>query len=221
MDAPRLKEALRNAIPPDYRDELCALGLQINVTWQQYIRGELVLFAIMATVITIALTVLGVPGAIFLGLLSGALELLPLVGPWLAGATGVSVAYFNGTNPFGVSQLAYAGFVALIYFVLRQLEDYLVIPHVLGRAVRLHPLVVLFAVASGGVIGGLFGLIVAVPVAASVKAIGIYVYTKLLDQPVEFAPIPTLGGGVVEIPVRGRMTHSDEDTLQEGTGTSS
>jgi predicted PurR-regulated permease PerM len=218
MDAPRLKGAVQQVIPPEYRDELTALGHQINITWQQYIRGELVLFVIMASATTVGLTVLGVPGALFLGLLSGALELLPLVGPLTAGALAVSVAYFNGTNPFGWSQLAYAGAVALMYFVFRQIEDYLVTPHVLGRAIRMHPLVVLFAVASGGVFAGLFGLIVAVPVAASVKAITIYLYAKLLDKPVEFAPIRTLGGGVIEIPLRGRTHHSNEDPVQQGTG---
>jgi predicted PurR-regulated permease PerM len=219
MDAPRLKSVVREALPPAYRDELTALGHQINITWQQYVRGELVLFVIMSAATTIGLTALRVPGALFLGLLSGALELLPLVGPLTAGAMAVSVAYFTGSNPFGWGQLAYAGSVALLYFILRQTEDYLVTPHVLGRAVRLHPLVVLFAVASGGVIAGLLGLIVAVPVAASIKAIAIYLNAKLLDRPVEFAPVRTLGGGVIEIPLRGRPHHSTEDTIQQGAGT--
>lgn len=215
VDGPRLRRAAARALPPAYRDELCALGQQIHVTWQQYIRGELLLFAIMATATSIGLTILGVPGAIFLGLASGALELLPLVGPITAGAIAVSVAYFNGTNPFGWSQEAYAGIVALMYFVFRQTEDYLVVPHVLGRAVRLHPLVVLFAVAAGGVLDGLFGLIIAVPVAASVKEISVYLYAKLLDKPVEFQPIRTLGGGVIEIPIKGRMSHNPESNTSE------
>jgi len=106
------------------RKRLLALGRQINITWQQYIRGEVLLFAIMAVVSTVGLTILGVPGAPVLGLATGLLELLPLVGPWTAGALAVSVAYFNGTNPFGWGQLAYAGVVALMYFVLRQAEDF-------------------------------------------------------------------------------------------------
>lgn len=219
MDAPRIKRTLCNVIPPSYRGELTALGQQINVTWQQYIRGELVLFVIMATVTTLGLTLLQVPGALFLGLASGALELLPLVGPYTAGALAVSVAYFNMTNPWGWSQTAYAGVVALMYFVFRETEDYFVIPHVLGRAVRLHPLVVLFAVTTGGIVGGLFGLVIAVPVAASVKEIASYLYAKLLDRPVEFQPIRTIGGGVIEIPVHGRLSEPTESAAPEGIGT--
>lgn len=213
MDGPRLRTAVRNAIPTSYRPELLALGRQINLTWQQYIRGELLLFLFVGTVTGIGLTILGVPGSAFLGLASGALELLPWVGPYTAGALAVSVAYFNGTNPFGWSQFVYAGVIALMYFVLRELEDYLVIPNLLGRAVRLHPLVVLFAVAAGGVIGGLLGLVIAVPIAASAKAVFAYLYAKLLDLPVEFEPVRTLSGGVIEIPI-----HANEDLEQEPAG---
>ena len=217
IDGPRLRVAIRNALPPEHRSELSALGQQIHLTWQQYIRGELLLFALMATATTLGLSVLGVPGALPLGVLSGALEMLPLVGPVTAGALAVTVAYVNGTNPFGWSQIAYAGVVALMYLVFRQAEDYFVVPHVLGRAVRLNPLVVLFAVTAGGVLFGLFGLFVAVPIAASIKAIFIYLYAKLLDRPVEFAPVQTLGGGIIEIPVHDRS--GTESSAADRVGT--
>ncbi|MBV9281893.1 MAG: AI-2E family transporter, partial [Chloroflexi bacterium] len=106
---------------------------------------------------------------------------------------------------------------AIMYFIFRQAEDYFVIPNVLGRAVRLHPLVVLFSVACGGVIGGILGLVIAVPIAASVKEIALYLYAKLLDRPVEFQPIRTLGGGIIEIPVHGRLSHTSDGSASEGT----
>jgi predicted PurR-regulated permease PerM len=220
MDGPRLRTWVSEWIPEEYRPEILALGRQINLTWQQYIRGELLLFALMATVTTIGLTILQVPGAIFLGLASGLLELLPLVGPWTAGALAVAVAYFNGTNPWGTSQIAYAGIVALMYFVLRQAEDYFVIPHVIGRAVRLPPLLVLFSLTAGGVFGGVFGLIIAVPVAASLKAIFSYLYAKFIDQPVVFEPVQTIGGGLIEVEiVHDSPPRPYEGTRVEGPGT--
>jgi predicted PurR-regulated permease PerM len=173
----------------------------------------------VAVVTSIGLTVLQVPGAIFLGIASGLLELLPLVGPWTAGALAVSVAYFNGTNPWGASQFAYAGIVAAMYFVLRQAEDYFVIPHVIGRAVRLPPLMVLFCLTAGGVIDGLFGLIVAVPVAASVKAVFSYLYAKVTGQPVVFEPVQTIGGSLIEVDiVHDTPTRALEGTAAEGSG---
>lgn len=199
-DGPRIRQGTVNLLPLTFRDELLALGHRINLTWQQYIRGELLLFVIMASATTIGLAILQVPGAIFLGLISGVLELLPLVGPFTAGALAVSVAYFNGTNPWNLSQVAYAGLVAVMYFIFRQLEDYFIMPHVLGRAVQLHPLVVLFALTTGGVFGGLLGLLLAVPIAACLKAVFAYLYAKMLDLPPRFEPIRTIRGEVIEIP---------------------
>ncbi|HEY8684160.1 MAG TPA: AI-2E family transporter [Chloroflexota bacterium] len=217
MDASRIRVACTDILPPAYRDELIELARRIHSTWLQYMRGELLLFVLMATVTSIALTLFGVPGAIFLGLLSGALELLPLVGPLTAGTVAVAVAYFNGSNPWGWSQIAYAGAIAVLYLVLRNAEDYFVIPHVLGRAVRLHPLVILFSVAAGGVIGGLFGLIIAVPIAASIREIATYVYAKLLDQPVLDPPVVTADVPVIELRRSENGNHAAQDTEPTGT----
>lgn len=219
MDSSRIRIAFTDALPDAYREELTGLAGRIHATWLQYMRGELLLFALMSTVTTIGLTIFGVPGAIFLGLLSGALELLPLVGPLTAGTVAVAVAYFNGSNPWGWGQLAYAGAIALLYLVLRNAEDYLVIPHVLGRAVRLHPLVILFSVAAGGVIGGLFGLIIAVPIAASLREIASYVYAKLLDQPVIQTPPTASDPLMITLHPTGNGSHAAQDSESAGTGT--
>jgi predicted PurR-regulated permease PerM len=218
MDASRIRVACTEVLPPAYREELTDLAGRIHSTWLQYMRGELLLFILMSTATTIGLTVFGVPGAIFLGLLSGALELLPLVGPLTAGTVAVAVAYFNGSNPWGWSQIAYAGAIALMYLILRNAEDYFAIPHVLGRAVRLHPLVILFSVAAGGVIGGLFGLIIAVPIAASIREIATYVYAKLLDRPVIPAPGAAPDAPVIELHPTGSGSHVSQDTEPAGTG---
>jgi predicted PurR-regulated permease PerM len=220
LDGPRLRKTMSDTIPESFRPEIVALGRQINLTWQQYIRGELLLFVIMATATTIGLSVLQVPGALFLGLASGLLELLPLIGPWVAGGLAVSVAYFNPTIPWSLSQIAYAGVVALMYFVFRQLEDYFVIPKLLGRAVRLHPVVVLFALATMGVLAGLFGLLIAVPLAASLKAIGKYLYSKLLDLRVEFEPVRTISGAIIEIPLHAGSPRATEADSGESPGAS-
>jgi predicted PurR-regulated permease PerM len=70
--------------------------------------------------------------------------------------------------------------VALSFFTLRQIEDYVVIPNVVGHAVRLHPALILFAVAAGTAFGGALGLFVAVPVTGALKVLGTYLYHKLV-----------------------------------------
>ncbi|MEK7862940.1 MAG: AI-2E family transporter, partial [Chloroflexota bacterium] len=98
-----------------------------------------------------------------------------------AGAIASLVA-LGHPNPFGWSQLAYVAAVAVMYTVMRHAEDYLVIPAVIGRAVRLHPAIVIFALLSGGATFGLLGVVLAVPVAATLRLILIYVQAKLRDE---------------------------------------
>jgi predicted PurR-regulated permease PerM len=193
MDGPRIRRSLVRMVPLAYRPEVLRLSKQINSSWMQYIRGELILFGIMSVASFIGLEILQVPGAVPLAIATGLLELLPIVGPVTAGALAVTVAYLNGTNPFGWSQVTYGLVVAAMYLILRETEDYVVVPRVLGHAVKLHPLIVLFALASGGVLAGVFGLLVAVPVAASLKIIGAYIYDKVVPQPPQFVDVHAVG----------------------------
>ena len=66
--------------------------------------------------------------------------------------------------------------VIIVYFVLRELEDNLVMPFVVGRAVELHPLVTIFAVLAGGQVAGIIGMLLAVPVTAAIKVILDFLY---------------------------------------------
>jgi predicted PurR-regulated permease PerM len=135
----------------------------------------------MSTATTIGLTVFGVPFSLLLGLLTGVLEVIPIIGPITAGAIACLVALGN-PNPFGWSQLAYVGAIAIMYTVLRHAEDYFVIPLVIGRIVRLHPALVIFSLLAGGAVFGLIGVVLAVPVAATLRLVLIYVSAKLRDE---------------------------------------
>ncbi len=124
---------------------------------------------------------LGVPYSVLLGVLTGLLETIPFVGPITAGALACLVA-LGHPNPFGWSQLIYVGVVAIMYTILRHAEDYLVIPTVIGRAVRLHPAIVIFSLLTGGAVFGLIGIVLAVPFAATLRLVLIYVGAKLRDE---------------------------------------
>jgi predicted PurR-regulated permease PerM len=121
------------------------------------------LIALVAAVLYIVLgPILHVRYALLLAILSGVLEIIPLVGPIVAATLAVIVAFGErGTNV--------ALIVLAVYFVLRQVEDQVIMPVVIGRAVHLHPVVTIFAVLVGlsvfGVLGGLLG----VPVAAALN----------------------------------------------------
>lgn len=180
-DAPRLFAVMEGLIPRGHRVEVLHIGGQVSALIQRYIRGQLILVAIMATVTSIGLSILEVPYSVLLGFVTGVLELIPIVGPITAGAIA-SIVALGHPNPFGWTQLWYVGAVVIMYTVLRQTEDYVVVPLVIGRIVRLHPAVVIFSVLVGGALLGLLGVILAVPVAATLRLVLIYVMAKLRDE---------------------------------------
>jgi len=186
-DAPRLLGFIRRQLPREHRGEIQQVLLDTNVMLGRYIRGQLILVVLMSSVTTIGLTLLGVPYSVLLGVMTGVLETIPFVGPITAGAIACLVA-LGHPNPFGWEQIAYVAVVAIMYTILRHAEDYLVIPTVIGRAVRLHPAIVIFSLLSGGAVFGLLGIVLAVPVAATMRLVLIYVRAKLRDED----PFPSL-----------------------------
>src|SRR5438477_533016 len=99
---------------------------------------------VMSTVTFVGLSILQLPFALLLALMTGVLEVIPIVGPITAGAIACLVA-LGHPAPWGLSQIWYVAIVAAVYTVLRHSEDYFVIPLVVGRIVKLHPAVVIFS----------------------------------------------------------------------------
>ena len=180
-DAPRLFDWIRRFIPSSQRAELVPLLGEVNALLGRYVRGQLFLVLVMWTATFIGLTILQVPFSFLLGMTTGVLEVIPIVGPITAGAVACLVA-LGHPAPWGMSQIVYVAVVAIMYTVLRHAEDYFVIPLVIGRIVRLHPAVVIFSLLSGGALFGLLGVFVAVPFAATLRLVLIYVSAKMRDQ---------------------------------------
>lgn len=183
LQADQIMGWIYGLVPAPYRGEIRGLGLQIDRILAGYIRGTLLLIPIMSVLTYIALSILGVRYALVIAIATGFLEVIPLVGPWSAAGIAMTVALFQPTAPFGWSHLVFVLVVGLTYFVLRMFEDSVIIPHVVGHAVHLHPVLVLFAVLAGGVIGGPFGLLISIPVVAVVRLLLRYLYRKLIDAP--------------------------------------
>lgn len=183
LEAPRIVEWMYGLAPAPYRAEIRALGAQIDRILAGYVRGTLMLIPIMATLTTIALMLLGVRYALVLGIVTGILETIPLLGPWSAAGIAIVVALFQTPAPWGWPAWVVAGLIGLTYFVLRMFEDNFIIPHVVGPAVHLHPMLVIFAILAGGALGGPFGLFISIPVAAVARLLLRYLYYKLIDAP--------------------------------------
>jgi predicted PurR-regulated permease PerM len=183
LQTPQIVAKFYSLVPAPYRAEIQGLGQRIDEILGGYIRGTLLLIPIMSVLTYIALTILGVRYALVIAIASGILEIIPLVGPWSAAGIAMSVALFQATAPFGWPTWVLVLVVGATYFVLRMFEDNFIIPFVVGHAVHLHPVIVLFAILAGGALGGAFGLLVSIPVAAIARLLLRYLYRKLIDAP--------------------------------------
>lgn len=178
----RFIAAAHRALPLRYQREARRVFSDINSTLGGYLRGQAILVLIMSSVTYVALRIYSVDYAFAIALTTGFLELIPILGPWTAGTIAVSVAALDTTPPFGWSHTTLAIAVATTYFILRQLEDNLIIPTLIGRIVHLHPLLMIFVLLIGTSLGGVLGLLLAVPFAAVVRILLGYVHGKIVAE---------------------------------------
>ena len=130
----------------------------IDLKLGAYVRGQALLILLVASVLSVAFWAIGLPFWLLIAIFAGIVEIVPVIGPLTAGALAVGVGL---TESFTVGVAA-----GVIVLVVRLLEDYLVIPRVLGDAVGLSPLVVLVSVAAATLLFGEFAVLLAIPLAA-------------------------------------------------------
>ncbi|HEX6287808.1 MAG TPA: AI-2E family transporter [Herpetosiphonaceae bacterium] len=189
LQADQITERIYGLIPAPQRHEIRELGRSIDRVLGAYIRSQLLLIMIMAVLTYIPLSILGVQYALILAIATGFLEIIPFVGPYTAAGSAMLVSVLQSTNTFGWPGWVLALVVGVIYLILRQAEDHLIIPNLVGHIVELHPIIVIFSILAGGAMGGALGLLIAVPVAATIRIILIYLYSKLVDSPTPIADV--------------------------------
>ena len=163
LDGVRFRNTALAFLDPRDRSELIRVGRRVHVVVGKWLRGQLILVVLIGVIVTVVLgLVLKLPYPLALGLLVGLLEVITFIGPLIAGTIVAVVALSSGGVPLAITAVVFL-------FVLRQVEDVVVMPFVLGRAVKLHPLAALFAVVVGATAFGILGTFLAVPVAAAVN----------------------------------------------------
>jgi predicted PurR-regulated permease PerM len=169
-------------VPNDFKIEADILIRRVNAVLGGYLRGQIFLIVLVSFTLFICLSILGVKFALILAVFSGFAEIVPIIGPIVAASVAALAAYLGGASNFNLPPLQIALIVIAIYTIVRQLQDYLVNPYVMGRITKLHPLIILFAVISGEHIAGVMGLILAVPIAGVIKIIFEYSLDKINSE---------------------------------------
>jgi predicted PurR-regulated permease PerM len=165
----RLRDAIDGRFPP--RPDEPGLILHIESALAGYVKGQVLLSLIIGTSAGVALYLLGVLGwsdgmdkyALLFGAWVALMELIPYLGPWLGAVP--PLLYALVVDPFS------AIWVALLFLGIHQIEGHIVVPKVMGSALRLNPLLVIFGLLAGAEIYGLPGIFVALPLLAVMRAL--------------------------------------------------
>ncbi|MGP3984173.1 AI-2E family transporter [Streptomyces sp. KR80] len=191
-DGRRIWEWLLKFVPSAAREGVAGAGPQAWRTLTGYVRGTVIVALIDATFIGLGIYFLDVPMAVPLAVFIFLGAFIPLVGAVISGALAVIVAL--------VTQGVFTALMVLVVVLaVQQIEGHVLQPFILGRAVRVHPLAVVLSVAAGGLIAGIGGAVVAVPLVAVTNAVVGYLRAYAQERILVVAPVgPKTPVGSVE-----------------------
>jgi predicted PurR-regulated permease PerM len=188
-DGSRFVNVIVDFVPVTYRSDASRLIYELGRVWNAYLRGQLFLSSFVGLMVFTAATLLGVPNAPTLALISAVLEFIPTLGPLIAiipaillalGSTSATLPFLEGA-PFALA-------VIITWVAIQNIQAIIVSPRVLGHRLNLHPVVVIIGVIFGATLAGALGIILAAPTIASLRMLGQYIYGKLTDTP----PFPSI-----------------------------
>jgi predicted PurR-regulated permease PerM len=182
----RIHRFVRRYLPHQERDRIVRIGTQIGEVLASFFRGRLLVCLAKGTVLAFGLWLSGVDYALILGLGTGFLSLIPFVGS----AIGFLLALTIGMLEFGLTSALWR--TGAVFLFAEMLENYLLIPKILGNSLGLHPIVVIFAIMAGGASMGMFGLLLALPITASLVILAreflLPVLAQMADKPARPKP---------------------------------
>lgn len=180
VDLPHIRQVSESLVPERARAEVMILARRLNAAIGGFFRGQLAVALIVGIMVSVGLAIIGLPFWLIVGMIAGAFNMIPLIGPWVGAIPGIIIAFTTGGG------LSAAIGVAIVMTVAQQIDNHFISPMVMQRTVNLHPAAVMLALLAGGTLGGFFGLLLAVPAAAVVKILTGHLWrTYVLDEPIE------------------------------------
>lgn len=173
-DFGRIRDSFELTIPRNYRSDVMAIARDLDEIISGFIRGHLVIAAIVGTLIGLGMFVIGTDFYLIIGIIAAIAELIPYIGPFITAVPAVALSLLVSHQT--------AIYAVIVILIVQQLENSVISPKILGHSLGLHPLMIIFALLAGGELMGFIGLLVGVPLAASIKVILRYIYLKLVDE---------------------------------------
>ena len=166
---------VKTLVPLRAQDTITHLAMHTDGLLSQYLRGLIIVISIMSAFYSIALSVIGIKGAVALGVFTALMIVIPYIGI----ALGFTLAFLSAILQFGIgSQLVG---VLIVFGIGQLLEGFFLTPRLVGERIGLHPVAVLFALLLFGNLFGFFGVLLALPISAVSLVLVQYfwfVYTK-------------------------------------------
>ncbi len=189
LDWDRMIAQVDALIPRDHAPTVRMLAREIDAVLAGFVRGQVSVCVILGTFYSVALMIAGLQFGLVVGAIAGAITFIPYVGSLVGGTLAIGLALFQ----FWGDWLS-IGIIAAIFAIGQFFEGNILTPRLVGKSVGLHPVWLLFALSAFGAIFGFVGMLVAVPVAASLGVFarfGIAQYRKsLLFRGIEPQPVP-------------------------------
>ena len=171
-------------IPPDnMRADMRRLYDQIAHIWDIYLRGQIALMAILGVLYALGWSVIGLPGALLLGAMAGLLNIIPEVGPFITASLAFAIALMEGSTLLGMSNFWFSMLVLGVFMVINYGKNIWLMPKIFGKSLELHDGVIFVAIISAVVINGIVGVLIVVPLLASLMVIGKYLRRRVLGLP--------------------------------------
>jgi predicted PurR-regulated permease PerM len=174
VDVRRFKAAFLSATPHAYRRDAKTLWEAFGYSLSRYLGGLALVLLIQGAISAVGLFLLGVPYALVLGAFVSVAAVIPYLGAWLSAVPAVIVALTVSPTT--------ALLTALLFLGIQQLEGNFLTPKIQGDTLRVHPILVFLAVIIGGGLGGIFGVIVAVPSLAVLRVLFDFFRVRLTTE---------------------------------------
>ena len=169
-------------VPEPYQADAQRLFGDIQAVWQAYLRGQLLLMLIVGTSTWLLAAAIGLPDALLIGFLTGALDVVPNVGAVVAMVVGAGVAFFTGSTYLSISNFWFMLLVVAIFAFIQGVESVWIRPLIFGHSMRLHPAIVFVAIVGALALAGVVVALIIIPIISSLEILGNYIFRRILGQ---------------------------------------
>jgi predicted PurR-regulated permease PerM len=165
-------DAIKSMVPNEYEERTTVTIEETSNLLIRYFVGILIQMTIITIFVSLALTVLGIPNALLIGFFAAIMNVIPYIGPILGAALGIIITISSGLDLSFYSELLPNIFKVMgVFFVMQMTDNFIIQPNIFSKSVKAHPLEIFIVVLIGAKIGGILGMVLAIPAYTALRVI--------------------------------------------------